>query len=80
VPHGLTPGQRTIRARAAAYALHAQGGTNTRAATAAFLDRFSREVDPDNLLSPEERARRAAWARKSYMSALALRASRARGR
>lgn len=74
----LSPGQRTLRARAAAHALHAQGGTSTKAGTAAFLERFEREVDPERVLTPEERARRAGHARKSYMAALALKASRAR--
>lgn len=76
----LSPAQRTLRARAAAHALHAQGGTSTKAGTSAFLERFEREVDPDGILTPEERARRAAHARKSYMAALALKASRARSR
>lgn len=76
----LTPTQRTLRARAAAYALHAMGGTSTRAGTAAFLARFEREVDPDRVLSAAERARRAEFARKSYFTALALKASRARSR
>lgn len=75
---GLTPAQRKVRARLAAHALHASGGTNTKAATAAFLERFEKEVDPDGTLPPDERARRALHARKSYMGRLALRASRAR--
>lgn len=77
---GLTPGQRKVRARLAAHALHAQGGTSTKAGTAAFLARFDREVDPDGILAPEERARRAEHARKAYMGRLALKASRARQR
>lgn len=76
----LSPKQRTLRARAAAHALHAQGGTSTKAGTAAFLARFEREVDPDGRLPPEERSRRAAHARKSYMAGLALKASRAKSR
>lgn len=74
----LSAPQRKLRARAAAHALHAQGGTSTKAGTAAFLARFEREVDPHGLLAPEERARRASHARKAYMSGLALKASRAR--
>jgi len=76
----LTKSQRSLRARAAAHALHAQGGTSTAAGTAAFLERFEREVDPDGTLQPDERARRAAHARKAHMTRLALQASRARGR
>jgi hypothetical protein len=74
----LTASERSLRARAAAHALHAQGGTSTKAGTAAFLARFERQVDPDGRLTPEERTRRATHARKSYMSTLALKASRAR--
>lgn len=76
----LSPSERTLRARAAAYALHSQGGTSTRAATTAFLRRFEDQVDPDRSLDEAERARRAAYARRSYMTLLALRSSRARRR
>lgn len=76
----LTPAQRSLRARIAAHALHAKGGTNTRAATEAFLGRFEREVDPNLELPPDERQRRAKHARKAYMSALSLKASRAKTR
>lgn len=74
----MTAAERVLRARAAAYSLHAKGGTNTTAATAASQGRFEREVDPDGVLSPDERARRAALARKAYMTDLARRAVRAR--
>jgi hypothetical protein len=76
----LTPSQRSLRARAAAHALHAQGRTSTKAGTAAFLARFEHQVDPDGVLTPVERARRAEHARKSYMASLALKASRVRRR
>jgi hypothetical protein len=76
----MTPAQRSLRARIGAFALHASGGTNTAPATAAFLDRFARQVDPDGTLGPEERARRAAYARRAYMAALSLRASLARSK
>lgn len=76
----LTPQQRTLRARAAAYAMHAQGKTNTGPATVAQLARFERQVDPDNSLTAEERVRRATHARKSYMASLALKSSRAKTR
>lgn len=46
----------------------------------AFLDRFEREVDPDGILSPEERARRAEHARKAYFQRLALKSAQARSR
>jgi hypothetical protein len=50
----------------------------TAAARKAFADRFEREVDPDGVLSPAERARRAESARKAHFTRLALASSRAR--
>jgi hypothetical protein len=67
-----------MRARMAAHSMHAQGKTNTTAARKTFLDRFEREVDPDGILPPAERAKRAEHARKRYMTALAYRSARAR--
>jgi hypothetical protein len=80
MPLSLTAAERSLRARAAAHALHAQGGTSTKAGTAAFLARFERQVDPAGTLAPDERARRAEHALKAHMSALALKASRARSK
>ncbi len=74
----MTPAQRSMRARAAAYAMHAQGKTNTAPAIAGQLARFEREVDPDGLLTPEDRARRAGFALRSYMAKLGLKASKKR--
>lgn len=74
----LTPEQRSLRGRIGASELHAQGKTNTEPARRAFLDRFEREVDPDGVLEPAERSRRAGHARKAYFARLALRSARAR--
>lgn len=74
----LTPAERSLRARAAAFALHAAGGTSTKAATAAFIARWDRVVDPEGKLDPAERARRAHWALRAHMSALSFKSSRAR--
>jgi hypothetical protein len=77
----LTPSQRSQRARIAAHALHAQvedPRAHTAKARRAFLDRFEREADPTGALDPAERARRAAHLRRRYMTALALKSSRAR--
>lgn len=73
----LTPSERVLRARAAAYTQHARhdARATTAAARAAFLARFEREVDPDGLLHPDERARRAEAARRAFMTRLALRSS-----
>ena len=76
----LTPAQRSTRARLAAYRMHSEGKTNTGPASAAFLRRFEREVDPDGSLAPSERARRAEWALKAHMAGLSLAASRARAK
>lgn len=50
----------------------------TAPARAALMAKFEAEVDPDGLLSPEERARRAEHKRKAYFQRLALRSARAR--
>jgi hypothetical protein len=57
-----SPAERSLRARLAAYALHAQRDSRETSAPgrAAFLARFEREVDPDGTLDPAERQRRAA--------------------
>jgi hypothetical protein len=74
------PSDRALRARLAAHALHAQGGTNTAPARKAFLDRFDRQVDPDGTLEPAVRAKRAEHARKAYFIALSLKSAKARRR
>jgi hypothetical protein len=74
----LSPTERSLRARLARHAQHAQGKTSTAAGTAAFLARFEREVDPEGALSPTERARRAEHARRAHMTLLALNAATAR--
>jgi hypothetical protein len=77
---GLTAEQRVLRARLAAHALHAkaEGSAHTAPARAKFLERFEREVDPDGILPPEERQRRAEHALKAHMTRLALASSKAR--
>jgi hypothetical protein len=45
---------------------------------AAFLARFDREVDPEGLLEPDERRRRAEQARRAYFARLSLTAVKAR--
>jgi hypothetical protein len=72
--------ERLLRARAGGHALHAKHDSRliTQAARSAFLDRFEREVDPDQTLSLDERAFRANQARRSYFSALALKSAKAR--
>lgn len=70
--------------------LRAQIAANTRwantadrtAATAkarqAAMDRFDKQVDPDGVLAPEERAKRAAKAKQAHMQKMSLAAAKAR--
>lgn len=78
--NGLTPAQRSLRARAAAYRLHSLYDSRelTAKARAAFQDRFTRQVDPDGLLPEPERQRRAECARKAYYANLAAKSAKAR--
>jgi hypothetical protein len=78
----LSAEQRILRSRLGAYRLHATHDPKetTRKARAAFSARFEYEVDPELVLAPAERARRAEAARRAYFTRLALLSSRARGR
>ena len=78
----LSPAERSLRARLAAYAMHARHDVRRTSANgrAAFLARFEREVDPDAVLEPSERQRRAQSARKAHFARLALKSARARGK
>jgi len=76
-----TPNQRALRARMAAHEKWARTTDRTgetAPARAAFLDRFDREVDPEGVLAPAERARRAEHARKAYFTRLAYKSSQKR--
>lgn len=75
-----SPSERSLRA---SYAAHVRWSrqdpvAGTAKARQAALDRFERQVDPDGLLSPVERARRAHHARKAYFTKLALRSAQVR--
>ena len=74
----LSPAERRLRARLAAYSMHAAGKTNTRAATAASEARWARQVDPDGVLSPDEREKRIRAAKKAHFTKLAYLSARAR--
>ena len=77
----LTPAQRTLRARVAGYARAAKYGPEvTRPAFEGRMARLAAQVDPDGALSDIERQRRAYAALRSQMSALSLKASRARSK
>lgn len=76
----LTPNERTLRARLAAHVLHARVDSkqHTEPARRAFMARFEDEVDPDRILAPAERVRRAEHAKKAYFTRLALKSAQAR--
>ncbi len=70
----------SLRGRIGGLALAAQRDPReyTAKARAAFLDRFECEVDPDGVLSPSERHRRAGAARRCYFTKLAYLSAKAR--
>jgi len=75
--------QRRRRARIAAHASWAATAdrtARTAPGTAAFLQRFERQVDPDGVLPAQQRAEMARHARTAYMLQLAERSARARRR
>lgn len=61
------------------WALTPDRARRTARARSAFLARFEEDVDPDGVLSPEERARRADSALRAHMLNLARRSATARG-
>jgi hypothetical protein len=77
---GLSPAERSLRARLAAHAMHGKHDARetTAKARAAFLVRFERQADPEGLLPPAERQRRAQQLRSVYFAQLALASARAR--
>jgi site-specific recombinase XerD len=81
--HGmLSPSERAMRARIAAFALHAQRDPRetTRPARSAFMARFERQADPGGILPAAERQRRAEAAMRAHFTSLALRSAKARRR
>jgi hypothetical protein len=76
----LGPAERSLRARLAAHAMHAQhdARATTAKARAAFLVRFERLADPEGRLPAAERQRRAQQLRRAYFTQLALAAAKAR--
>jgi hypothetical protein len=78
---GPSAGERTHAARMAAYARWAKEPDRTAATAAArAAQQRKREdaVDPDHLLSPHERAKRAENLRRAELSRMALRSAQAR--
>lgn len=79
----LSAAERSLRAQIAAHESWARTpdrAARTAAARRAMWDKFEREVDPHNELTPAERAKRAENARKAHYARLALKSARARRR
>lgn len=77
----LTPAERSLRARLAVHTSWANTTDRrkrTSNGTAAFLARFERQVDPDGVMSPADRAKAVESAKSAYFAGLALKASKAR--
>ena len=76
----MNPGERALRARLGAYAMHGRNDARetTAKARAAFLARFERLADPEGRLPPAERERRAQQLRRAYFARLALASVKAR--
>jgi hypothetical protein len=71
----LTAEQRKLRARVAIHTRHSRPAPV--APLPAVPARFEDEVDPDRVLHPAERARRAGHAYKAHLARVAFEASRA---
>jgi hypothetical protein len=76
----MNPGERALRARIGAYAMHGRNDARetTAKARAAFLARFERLADPEGRLPLAERQRRAQQLRSAYFARLALASAKAR--
>jgi hypothetical protein len=79
----LTPAERTLRASIAAHtgwATTADRTARTEPGRQAMLEKFARQVDPDNQLTPAERAKRVENARKAFYQRIAFQSVKARRR
>jgi hypothetical protein len=77
---GPTTAQRRLWGRRGALILHGSGKTSVAAAHEALRLKWQRLADPDGVLPPEVRERRAGQLRRAHMIALSLAAADARRR
>jgi hypothetical protein len=78
-----SPELKTLIGRASAYKSWANTpdrAARTAPARRAMLEKFEREVDPNNELTPAERAKRAEYARKAHFTEMAIKSAKVRGR
>ena len=75
-----THAERVLIGRLGAYVLHSRYDSREliRPAREAFWSKFERDVDPESVLDPAERARRAEMARKAHFTRLAIASAKAR--
>jgi hypothetical protein len=73
-------GRLALIGRIGAYVSHSRHSSSelTANARAAFRTKFELEVDPDGVLDPEERARRAEQARRAFYARIAYKSAEAR--
>jgi len=76
----LDPERARLLGRIGAHAAHSRNDSRdlTAKARETFLESFEAEVDPDCVLPPEERRRRADHARRAHFGRLALKSADAR--
>jgi hypothetical protein len=77
----VTPEERKARAKLGAHISWANTtdpAARTAAARKAAEERFEKQADPDGILPPEERARRAAHLRKAFYARNQLKSATAR--
>jgi len=78
----VTPVNFSLLGKLGAFTTHSRHDVRelTTNARKTFLSNFEKQVDPGNVLSPQERGRRALALRKAYFCRLALRSAQARRR
>lgn len=78
----LSPEQRSLRARSAAYTRWSREDPKPAMAEVrkGYFARFEEQVDPDRVLPEQERHRRAQAALHAHMARLALASSKARAK
>ena len=77
----LTPAEKSLQTKAAvqqSWANTPDRAARTKPARDKALERFEKEVDPEGVLPPAERAIRADHARKAYFTRLAFQSAKAR--
>lgn len=79
----MTDNLRSLRSAIAANCLWSQvedRTAHTEPARRAFEKKFEHQVDPDGVLAPEERAKRAVNARQAHFKRMALLSAKSRAR